>query len=929
MTSSLQRSLAFASITYIQARVDLIPPSCLQDLFQSLTKDQYDLLAEKEKDLIGRIYTDISKTSCWDHSDWVRASIKYQATCVAPLGEERVFETKNAFIEAFGLEPWEVSHPQLVNCLWRYYQSRDERYLDLRGFKIKEVPYCLLTEPLFSKVNILDNPIERLPDLLVGQIKNFQVYSDLEALTHSAKSSPVIERPSQKRENKDFLQLKKKLVDREEPLEDIAAFLLGRFQNIPNSHRYLGLILALAKTSTERNNLLGLLQPFNEKELLDILEGYFMYVPSFWTDDAKGLQSMILDAAKIEDRRVVNHLVHYYVCELSLLEGLTPSHKIGRAAFCALQHILALSCLFSLDQSRINTSSYCEILLSSLERILPEVPFVSTQDRCMMQDHLESIESKAPERIRSFLRQIGQIHISERRTASLGMYYNSMNYVQGKTSVFDQEAERIIGLAADKIRDCSNKKELGKCYEELFDLFGETRGLIAEADATPAAHYFGKLRTRSLKTPLEGAYKEYGAKILHFLEKSYMQWIDQHKLNIFDDLPIENLKQALRIEIPETYPTFVSAILVKYEENSLVARVLKKDSYMLGAYSMKIPTDQTLLSFRFPPFESVDTLKINHASFYRKPDLQTDIMNAFIEAALSSTSRLKGRLSRFAYLSAYAALFSRGSAAIAMWFMQAICRARDLQLTYGREEIRGGCIYRPTSDLDALSALFAEFEEDFLAKAVLSPIGQAVSPPYQPSIKQGNEESELIAKMIQIDQLEPMTCIQKEVFIAQKKALLYLAAELGYVQLFDLLIAKKDVFINAPLFDGRTPLHIASRRGKVDIVRRILRDPDVNVNCQKSEGETPLLEAAQKGYAEIVAEFLSHKDMNVDLAKEDGGTPFDMACLAGHIPVIEMLLIYKQPQEDERLSILAFAKKNCSLEVVSNIERIFASLEEK
>jgi len=64
-------------------------------------------------------------------------------------------------------------------------------------------------------------------------------------------------------------------------------------------------------------------------------------------------------------------------------------------------------------------------------------------------------------------------------------------------------------------------------------------------------------------------------------------------------------------------------------------------------------------------------------------------------------------------------------------------------------------------------------------------------------------------------------------------------AEQGFVDVMDLLLAKRELDVNAKDKEQWTPLHSACSSGNLDCVERLLNHPKIDVNICNKSGSTP------------------------------------------------------------------------------------------
>ena len=122
---------------------------------------------------------------------------------------------------------------------------------------------------------------------------------------------------------------------------------------------------------------------------------------------------------------------------------------------------------------------------------------------------------------------------------------------------------------------------------------------------------------------------------------------------------------------------------------------------------------------------------------------------------------------------------------------------------------------------------------------------------------------------------------------------LYLACEGGHSSVVSLLLRYKEVAVNQPGSQGKTPLYIACENGHFQVVERLLNhkreEHPLALNQLAYNGRGPLTIACEKEYWKIVERLL--QDQRVDRFLERGKTPYQLL---------------KQQKSDQAKAMLAY-----------------------
>jgi ankyrin repeat protein len=101
------------------------------------------------------------------------------------------------------------------------------------------------------------------------------------------------------------------------------------------------------------------------------------------------------------------------------------------------------------------------------------------------------------------------------------------------------------------------------------------------------------------------------------------------------------------------------------------------------------------------------------------------------------------------------------------------------------------------------------------------------------------------------------------------------------------LLLESEADVNAEYLDGTTPLHLAAESGYRDLAELLIANK-AKINAQSNDGTTPLHWAAVNGHNDVVM-FLLESKAEVNTRSEDGATPMEYAELMGHSDLVELL----------------------------------------
>ncbi|RSM02612.1 hypothetical protein CEP52_007866 [Fusarium oligoseptatum] len=150
---------------------------------------------------------------------------------------------------------------------------------------------------------------------------------------------------------------------------------------------------------------------------------------------------------------------------------------------------------------------------------------------------------------------------------------------------------------------------------------------------------------------------------------------------------------------------------------------------------------------------------------------------------------------------------------------------------------------------------------------------------------------------------------------------LTLAAQNGFRDIVDMLIADGRVEIDQKDDEGHTPLLLAAKGGHEDVVEALLMNETVNPDCRDEKGRTPLSRAMGagcdcsnsllQGYKGVVRRLLADHRVDPNSRDEKSNTPLYHAAKNGHASLVEAIL--EHPMID-----LGFGDKMAPLAVAAS-----------
>jgi ankyrin repeat protein len=102
------------------------------------------------------------------------------------------------------------------------------------------------------------------------------------------------------------------------------------------------------------------------------------------------------------------------------------------------------------------------------------------------------------------------------------------------------------------------------------------------------------------------------------------------------------------------------------------------------------------------------------------------------------------------------------------------------------------------------------------------------------------------------------------------------------------VLARLGADIDAPNFNGITPVYIAAQEGQA-LAIRALAELGANLNAYEDGASPPVYIAAQEGHTEVVR-VLGEFGADVNTRQFDGTTPLHVAALENHVQVVEVLV---------------------------------------
>ncbi|KAI8718108.1 HET domain-containing protein [Fusarium sp. LHS14.1] len=136
---------------------------------------------------------------------------------------------------------------------------------------------------------------------------------------------------------------------------------------------------------------------------------------------------------------------------------------------------------------------------------------------------------------------------------------------------------------------------------------------------------------------------------------------------------------------------------------------------------------------------------------------------------------------------------------------------------------------------------------------------------------------------------------------------LSLAAQNGFRDIIEMLVADERVTVDQKDSKGRTPLALAAEGAHEDVVEALLMNETVNPNCRDEWGRTPLSQAMGTGYARncvgVVRRLLADARVDPNSRDKKGYAPLYYAAKIGDARLVESIL--EHPRTDLALGDMA------------------------
>ena len=106
---------------------------------------------------------------------------------------------------------------------------------------------------------------------------------------------------------------------------------------------------------------------------------------------------------------------------------------------------------------------------------------------------------------------------------------------------------------------------------------------------------------------------------------------------------------------------------------------------------------------------------------------------------------------------------------------------------------------------------------------------------------------------------------------------LHVASQDCHTDCVKVLLAHKDITVNAQDEDGYTPFHYCAKNGKIECLRLHLQE-DIDINSVNQNNATPLQLARANNHIECFRLLVSRHNANVNMQGDQGSTPLHIGC---------------------------------------------------
>lgn len=136
------------------------------------------------------------------------------------------------------------------------------------------------------------------------------------------------------------------------------------------------------------------------------------------------------------------------------------------------------------------------------------------------------------------------------------------------------------------------------------------------------------------------------------------------------------------------------------------------------------------------------------------------------------------------------------------------------------------------------------------------------------------------------------TGLTSDTFIRKELSALFLAADKGYTEIVEMLLARPDIDVNlTDSITGETALIIASAKGHTKTIRKLLEHPDILLNVQDKEDLSAVMKAVKAGKTDTVR-FLLKNHADLTLTDKKGRTVLHLLAQKNNKEMTDLLLQY-------------------------------------